>query len=278
MKKRLLHRIVPFLLPAALLTLTACIFRHPEPAPVPAPAPAEQTVPVQVGGHTEYTPRIENLPKSTFDPEKLSWDSGVLHYPGAENGIDVSSHQGEVDWQKVREAGIDFVILRAAYRGYESGALVADPRFAENYAGASAAGLKVGAYVFSQAITEEEAAEEAQFVADALDGAALELPIYFDWEYVGGARADSLTPAQLTDNALSFCRTAEQAGYTGGVYFSFVAGYLNYDLGRLKDYPFWLAMYQNDMSFYYDISMWQYSSEGTVPGISEAVDLNLKFS
>ena len=278
MKNYPLLWIVLLLLAAVLLAQAAYIFRHREPEPTPAPAPAEQTVPVQVGDHTEYAPRIENLQKSTFDPEKLSWDSGVLHYPDAENGIDVSSHQGEVDWQKVREAGIDFVILRAAYRGYESGALVADPRFAENYAGASAAGLKIGAYVFSQAITEEEAAEEAQFVADALDGAPLDLPIYFDWEYVGGARADSLTPLELTDNALSFCRTAERAGYTGGVYFSFVAGYLNYDLGRLKDYPFWLAMYQNDMSFYYDISMWQYSNEGTVPGISEAVDLNLRFS
>lgn len=278
MKKRPLLFIVLLLLAAAALAQTAYLIRHRDPSPAPTPSAPAQTVPVQVGDHTEYAQRIENLPKSSFDPEKLSWDSGVLHYPGAENGIDVSSHQGEVDWQKVREAGIDFVILRAAYRGYESGALVEDPRFAENYAGASAAGLKIGAYVFSQAITEEEAAEEARFAAELLDGAALELPIYFDWEYVGGARADSLTPAQLTDNALSFCRTAEQAGYTGGVYFSFVAGYLNYDLGRLKDYPFWLAMYQNDMSFYYDISMWQYSSEGTVPGISEAVDLNLRFS
>jgi GH25 family lysozyme M1 (1,4-beta-N-acetylmuramidase) len=194
-------------------------------------------------------------------------------------GIDVSSHQGNVDWQSVRQSGVDFVILRVGYRGYTDGGIFADATFTENLQAAKSAGLKIGVYFFSQAITVQEAEEEAAFVLDALHGVSLDLPVYFDWEFVEetAARTNEASSETLTDCAIAFCEAVEKAGYKAGVYFNQSLGYLMMNLGRLKEYDFWLAEYHVNPEFYYHFHMWQYTDHGDVSGVTGNVDLNIRF-
>ncbi len=219
--------------------------------------------------------------KNRYDADLFRDEKGFRYYdsPTAMVGIDVSAHQGEVDWQTIQQSGVDFVILRVGYRGYTDGGIFADPTFAENLENARAAGLKIGVYFFSQAISEAEAREEASFVLDALDGVALDLPVYFDWEFVenDSARTNLASSETVTDCAVTFCEAVEKAGYKAGVYFNQSLGYLTMNLGRLKAYDFWLAEYRNTPEFYYHFHMWQYSDSGTVPGISGHVDMNIRF-
>lgn len=196
----------------------------------------------------------------------------------ASPGIDVSYHQGNIDWQAVADSGVEFAIIRLGYRGYDDGALHIDPNAAVNLTEARAAGLKLGAYFFSQAVTEEEAREEAALALQVLDGMELELPIAYDWEYVDpDKRTGDMTPKMLTACVRAFCGEIEAAGYESMIYF-------NQDLSRklleeeeLEQYPFWLAMYDEELRFSYPVTFWQYSDEGTVPGITEKVDLNWYF-
>ena len=193
-------------------------------------------------------------------------------------GVDISDHSGSVDWSAVKAAGADFALLRAGYRGYTEGTIQEDTQFSQNFSEAREAGLELGVYFFSQAICEEEAVEEAQFVLSLLDGAPLEYPIFFDWEYVEqSARTGDMDPNTLTACAKAFCETVDNAGYRGGIYFNQSQGYEQYDLSALKDYTFWLAEYADVPTFTYDFAIWQYTNDGTVDGISEAADMNVAF-
>ncbi len=216
------------------------------------------------------------LEEGSFSQE----EDGTLSYSGeALYGIDLSAHQGVVDWAAVAASGVDFAMLRVGYRGYGTGALTEDGRFAENLAGAQEAGLQVGVYFFSQAVSEEEAEEEAAFVLALLDGQALEFPIAYDWEYItyDDARTDGLDADTVTACAAVFCAAIEAAGYDAMVYCNGELGYLNYDLSQLWDYELWYAQYADSPGFAYAISMWQYSSSGTVGGIEGDVDLDIWF-
>ena len=219
-----------------------------------------------------------------YDTNLLVLDGSIMYYndPAYETaiGIDVSSHQGEIDWERVAASGVEFAMIRLGYRGYGSeGTLNLDPYFEQNLAGARAAGLKVGIYFFSQAITVEEAYEEAAFVLEHLDGEALDYPLAYDWEPISGvgARTDGLDSVTLTDCALTFCHMAELAGYTPMVYYNNPVGYGRYDLSRLTDYDVWFAQYASRPTMYYDYRIWQYTSSGTVPGIDTRVDMNIAF-
>ena len=238
-----------------------------------------QQAPTRTDNTSWTRTEISYLERYRRDDADFSVDSRErVYYPDAEQGIDVSEHQGVINWKRVREDGISFAILRVAYRGYTEGNLSEDARFRDNLIAARDAGLKIGAYVFSQALTEEEAAEEAAFALDVLDGAELELPIYFDWEHISGdERADRLTGEQVTRNALAFCRAVEKAGYRGGVYFNSTVGYWKLTLPALNGYDFWLAQYEPSPSFFYDFAMWQYSDHAQVDGIDTIVDRNLRF-
>ena len=224
--------------------------------------------------------RFPDLPRNELDSSLLTEKDGFLQY-GEERslvGVDVSSHQGEIDWFAVKESGVDFAIIRAAYRGYTLGGLYMDPSFIQNLEGAAEAGLQLGVYLFSQAISAEEAAEEAAFVLECLDGRTLDLPIYFDWEYVEGeSRTKYARSAVVTAAAEAFCAAIEEAGYDAGVYFNKSLGYTVLNLNRVKDYEFWLAQYLPEPDFYFGFRTWQYTDSGTVPGISTKVDLNLRF-
>ena len=193
-------------------------------------------------------------------------------------GIDVSSHQGQIDWTAVKESGIEFAIIRLGYRGYHTGTIHADETALQNLAGAKAAGLKVGAYFFSQAVNTAEAVEEARFALQMLGGMALDLPLVYDWEYVSeSARTGSMDPQTLMDCIHSFCGEIERQGYEPMVYFNQDLALNMLELEQLSRYPFWLAMYSDQMTYPYEVRFWQYSDEGTVPGIEGNVDLDLYF-
>ena len=194
-------------------------------------------------------------------------------------GVDVSKYQGDIDWNQVKAAGYEFAIIRVGYRGYGSGALVEDSHFRQNIQGATAAGLQVGLYFYSQAINEEEAVEEASMVLRLCSGYRLDYPIYFDTEKVAGdtGRADSLSRAERTACAVAFCETIRNAGYTAGVY-SYASWFYNQlNMSNFGNYQIWIAQYRDVLDFSGRYNMWQYASDGCVPGISKLCDLNIAY-
>lgn len=220
----------------------------------------------------------ETAPLNERDPEDFHMEDGFLRYPGAVPGIDVSTHQGLIDWEQVRDAGIEFAIVRAGYRGSTKGQLYEDELFWDNLNGAKEAGLQVGIYFFSQALTVEEAEEEAAFVLSLLDGEPLDLPVYYDWEQVAGeSRVTDPGALPLTDCSVAFCEAVRRQGYTPGVYFNQDYGYAYLDFVRLQNYALWLAEYGDNPTFRYHYDCLQYTDAGSLPGIETAVDLNLIF-
>ena len=207
------------------------------------------------------------------------------------NGIDVSKHnlidgnkKQSIDWQKVKSDGTEFVFIRIAYRGYgTSGSLNKEPYFEELYNGAKNAGLKIGIYFYSQAITEKEAIEEAEYSLSLLGNKKLDLPIVYDYEFasVDSGRLDSanLTKRAMTDNVLAFCKTIENAGYSAMLYANktFLNKYLNANEIYLK-YPIWIARYDVTKLDYTDgVTAWQYASDGEVNGINGRTDINFLY-
>ena len=193
-------------------------------------------------------------------------------------GIDVSKWNGDIEWDRVRNAGVEFAIIRAGYRGSVTGSLVEDPRFAENMRGAAASGIPVGVYFFTQAVNEVEAVEEASAVIQLVREYHLEYPVFIDTEGAGGAgRADGLDPETRTLVCEAFCRTIENAGYTAGVYAS--RNWYNNDLhvDRLDRYFIWLAEYRSKPLYQGEYQMWQHTSKGTIDGIAGNVDMNIYY-
>lgn len=211
-------------------------------------------------------------------PEDFFYENGYLTCKTAESvlGIDVSEFQLDIDWQEVKNAGVEFVFIRIGWRGLSEGNLKADKRAQEYYRGAKDAGLLVGAYFFSQAVSVEEAAEEAEFAIDLLDGWVLDLPLVFDWEYTGAEnRVANVDRRTLTDCTRVFCRKVENAGFAPMFYFNKSQALHMLHLEELTEFPFWLAQYKDGMNFPYRVDFWQYTGEGTVPGIEVPVDVNL---
>ena len=194
-------------------------------------------------------------------------------------GVDVSVFQGDIDWEQVKAAGYEFAILRIGYRGYgEEGTLNADEKFEQNMENARKAGIDVGVYFFSQAVNEEEAKEEADFVLEHLKGQELQMPVVYDPEHIleDEARTYGVTGEQFTQNAKVFCKEIEEAGYDAMIYSNMLWEAYELDLEKLLDYPVWYADYEELPQTPYRFSMWQYSSTGSVPGIEGNVDLNIQ--
>lgn len=194
-------------------------------------------------------------------------------------GIDVSHYQGDIDWQKVKAAGIEFVFVRLGYRGYgQDGVLKLDTNFEKNMEGARAAGLDVGVYFFAQAVNETEAVEEAEFVLEHLMEYDLQMPVVYDPESVvhEEARTDNVTGEQFTKNTKVFCETIEKSGYDAMVYCNMTWQAFKLDLEELEEYPIWYADYEEYPQTPYHFEIWQYSNEGTVDGIQGNVDLNIQ--
>ena len=205
-------------------------------------------------------------------------EKGRPSYPGAILGVDVSAHQGTIDWERAREDGVGFAILRIGYRGYSAGTLKSDSQFAANYVGARNAGLPVGVYFYSQATSEAEAKEEAAYVLKLLDGVPLELPVFFDWEEVSQGRTGGKASSEVGRWTLAFCKAVTEGGYEAGAYFNQQYGYSIMHLEHLTDYSFWIAEYKDNQSFGYQTDYWQFTGQGHVDGIDVIVDLDLMYA
>ena len=192
-------------------------------------------------------------------------------------GIDVSKSQSGINWQKVKNAGINFAIIRCGYRGYGSGVLVQDPKFASHISGAKAAGLRVGIYFFSQAITEAEAVEEASMAVKLANQYGINMPIAIDSEYAAGGRgrADGLSKAERTRITVAFCNTVANSGYKPMVYASksWFASHL--DVSQFGSYRIWVAHYAEKCGYGGRYDIWQNTSKGSVDGVPGNVDMNI---
>jgi GH25 family lysozyme M1 (1,4-beta-N-acetylmuramidase) len=246
-------------------------------------------------GKILYADVDPNLRKHPYDWNSLSWEKQRPVYAGSASlgapdgtpgsgqallGIDVSRYQGEIDWAKVAGDGISFAMIRAGYRGYGTGKVTLDEYFEANAQGAAAAGVKIGLYFFSQAITEEEAVEEAEFILGNMSGFSVRFPVVFDMEEISGesARTDALTPAQVTRIAAAFCERIRQAGYIPMIYANPKWFVSRMELEKLEAYDKWLAQYYKLPAYPYQFSIWQFSSTGSVAGIKGNVDMNLSFA
>lgn len=248
--------------------------------------PAELTATQPVATTTEPTPPPTTLPPpppNEFDPDDFVYDEqGYLTYTAGtyERGIDVSSYQGKVNWKKVAASGVTFAIIRVGGRGYgvNTANLYEDKMAQTNYKAAKKAGLKIGAYFFSQAITPEEAVEEAEFLLEKTADWELDMPLVYDWEYISEtARTANVDQQTLTDCMIAFCERIKKAGKTPMIYFNPNQAKRMFHIEQVTDYDFWLAMYTDWMTYPYKFHMWQYTNQGTVPGVSGKVDINLLF-
>ena len=230
---------------------------------------------------------LDGVPLTSFSSSQFSKDDqDRVTYSGGyfAHGIDVSGHKGEIDWEAVAGDGIDFAIIRAGNRFYgknSTGTVASDSWFERNMEGAIAAGLDVGAYFFSNAITVEEAIEEADLLLSKLEPYReyITYPVVCDWEYLGGSdsRAYGVDAKVITQCIDAFCSRVEEAGYTPMLYFNKYCGYVKMDLSKLTQYHFWYAEYTDYPSSIYDFQFWQYSSKGKVAGNGSNVDMDLCF-
>lgn len=221
-----------------------------------------------------------NVPRNPYGSEDFGYGADGYMTCFAEPcmlGIDVSSYQGDIDWQQVKDAGITFAMIRVGGRGYgQAGNFFIDQKAQQYYAGAKAAGLQVGAYFFSQALSVEEALEEAKLALELTKDWEMELPLAYDWEFVNDdgrtAVADMYTVAMCTR---AFCDAVQEGGRDAMVYVSLWFGYPYFE--EFVQYPTWLALYTDEMDYAYEFQMWQYTASGRVPGISGDVDMNIYF-
>lgn len=225
----------------------------------------------------------EDVPKSDFAPEDFTEGKYTGTAYTVREGIDVSEHQGLIDWEAVAADGVEFAIIRAGYRGYSEGGLFVDDYFFENMDGAIENGIDIGIYFFSQATSAEEAVEEAEFLIEEMLSLyvpeTFALPIFYDWESIGtdDARTDGLGGDVISECALAFCQKIEEAGYKAGVYAYRNLGYYSYDLPRMTHLTWWIAALGDYPDFYYEHSFWQYSITGSVDGVDGDVDRNMMF-
>ena len=247
----------------------------PEEAPwPPLETYLEPTVP-------ETEPAIPTIPPDRNPYDKFDFQYNRHNYLLLQNlesyaGIDVSAFQGNIDWKKVKQSGIDFAIIRLGYRGYESGKLVEDEYARANLKNAKEAGLRIGAYFFSQALNIKETDQEIQFMLGILGNTKLDMPIVLDWEIPANtARTRNMDARTLTDIQRHFCGQMRDQGYQPMIYFNWHQSEHLYVLHELEEYPFWLALYQDRMTYPWKVEMWQYSDRGRVPGIKGNVDLNV---
>ena len=194
----------------------------PKPQPTTPPAPTGPT-----------------LPPNPYDGQLVEQ---LTEQPAVSLGIDVSHHQQEIDWEEVASSGITFAMIRLGYRGYSDGILYTDDYVKENLAGAKAAGLKIGAYFFSQAVNVQEAKAEAEYALDLLEGVTLDLPLAYDWEYINEtARTATVSKETLTECTLAFCKAVQDAGRETMIYFNRTQAMDMLELDRLTEYDWWFA-------------------------------------
>ncbi|MDR0949729.1 MAG: glycoside hydrolase family 25 protein [Lachnospiraceae bacterium] len=235
-------------------------------------------------GLFHFVPIQEQLQKHTLRRENLVvLESGEYQYwvDGelvSKKGIDVSHHQGAIDWDKVKAAGVEFAIIRVGYRGYGSeGRMMPDTQFLQNIEGAIAAGIEVGVYYFSQAITPEEAIEEAEYMLEQIAPYELTYPVVLDVEKVGDSqgRMNLISVEERTAIVKTFLDRIATAGYDCMMYHNTEMGALLVNIAELEAYDKWYAYYGDDLFYPYKYKIWQYSEKGRIDGIEGDVDLNI---
>ena len=239
-------------------------------------------------GQYYFIPIDRELAQSQFRKENLSFlENGEAQYivdgqVVSHKGIDVSKFQGAIDWNLVAQDGVEFAFIRVGYRGYGTeGKLMEDDNFVANIEGAQAAGIKVGVYFYSQAVTEEEALEEANFVLERIAPYQLDCPVVYDVEKnsKSSARMNNISLEESTNNVIMFCQTIENAGYTPMIYHNLQWAVQKLDPALLDQYGKWFAAYETEDPYYpYEYKVWQYSATGSVQGINGNVDMNISFS
>ncbi|MBP5151950.1 MAG: glycoside hydrolase family 25 protein [Lachnospiraceae bacterium] len=254
------------------------------------------------GSKYVFAPLHKGLKQSKVESSLFKMDdtTGFLSYINVDGtvsshiGVDVSKFQQDIDWNRVKNAGIEFAIIRCGIRGYGSeGRLAADSKFEDNISGAIAAGLPVGVYFFTQALTKEEAVEEAEYVLSLIEPYNVTGPIVLDVETASSEeRTKNQTPAERTDCIIAFCDRIKQAGKTPMIYSNIKYFVRMMEIERLEEYKKWYANYNslfdpetftspwafNDpLYFPYEFSMWQYTESGQVDGIPGKADLNVLF-
>ncbi len=221
---------------------------------------------------------------SNYNPEDFEEKNGVVTYAGDSFvGINVSQKAGEIDWNAVAESGVEFAMIRVGYRGNDKGRISLDSNFEANITGATEAGLPVGVYFYSKAVTDTEAEEEANFVLEQIRPYQMTYPVAIFWEYdrkdSGEVDEKSRTVRcngdQVTGFIQTFLKKIKTVGYKTAFYADKKTGYESLDLSRLTDHDMWYAEYQPAPSFYYDYKMWQYTKDGEVPGISKPVPITI---
>lgn len=238
----------------------------------------------EAGQDPVYINAIPGMARNPYDDNNFYTNkNGFIEYKhDGKNistvGIDVSYAQGDIDWAKVKKAGVDFAMIRCGGRGYGTkGILYTDEKFKQNIEGATSAGIKVGVYFYSQAITAKEAKEEADYTLKLIKDYNIQYPVAYDWEHYENeeARTDELDRETLTNCAKAYCSEIEKSGYTPVIYANRSLLYYEYDLAKINNYEVWLASYEDLPDYYYEFGMWQYSTDGTINGIEGTVDLNV---
>lgn len=249
---------------------------------------------VASSGKYHLLPINHNLNKNNFDLTKFTYPQenestgkleGTADYvlengTKARKGIDVSTYQGDINWQQVKNTDIDFAIIRLGFRGYETGKIVLDNKYENNVQGSINAGIDTGVYFFTEAINEKEAIEEADFVIENLKGYNINMPVVLDVEESASpdkTRTKDVTPEQRTKNVIAFCERIEQAGYKTMIYGNLKSFMIMMKFEELEKYDKWFAYYRFPFHFPYKIKMWQYTSTERVDGINGDVDVNIMF-
>lgn len=243
-----------------------------------------EDVVVYADGEYHFFPISDKLKKHSYvyDNFKLL-ENGQVEYVDdtdvvlSRKGIDVSKYQGDIEWKKVAADGVEYAFIRAGVRGSTEGKLMKDENFKDNIEGALENGIETGVYFFTQAITEEEAIEEAEFVLDMIRPYNITYPVVLDLEEVtsANARTAGLTREEYTKNCIAFCHTIQDAGYTPMIYGNLKTFLIMLDMEQIEEYEKWFAYYNTPVYFPYEFSIWQYSSKGTVNGIKGDVDMNI---
>lgn len=215
------------------------------------------------------------------DNSMFYMENGFMNYSGENieltQGIDVSSHQGEIDWQKVANTPVKFAMIRAGYRGGIQGLQHQDEYFDQNMQQAAFNGIQTGVYFYSSAITMEELEQDAQMVLDMVSGYQIDYPIAFDMEIYDevDGRINSLSVEEKTSFALRFCEIMEAHGYQSMIYGNLDWLYSNLNFEEIQDKEIWYAAYLSVPQMNDEFRMWQYTNAGQIDGISTNVDLNV---
>lgn len=233
-----------------------------------------------------FVPIRDDLRQSNLLQENLQvLESGELQYMEngqvvSHKGIDVSRYQENIDWNRVAASGVEYAFIRVGIRGWGvDGKVVLDEKFEQNVQGATAAGIKVGVYFFSQAVNEAEAVEEAEVVLDAISGYNITYPIVYDVEKTSqkDGRMNQISVEERTRVARAFIDRIKEAGYTPMIYSNMEMWSVLIDMATFEDVEKWFAYYGTDLYFPYEYVVWQYSDKGRIDGITGDVDLNISF-